>query len=61
LVASLTNVTALEAGGRHTCAISMLAGGSSSARSLYCWGEGSAGELGSGTTDRSTPVLTTTP
>jgi len=61
-VGSLANVSVLEAGGRHTCAITTLAGGSASARSLYCWGEGSAGELGNGTTsDRSDPVLVTLP
>jgi alpha-tubulin suppressor-like RCC1 family protein len=46
-VSNLANVTAISAGGLHTCAIS---GGIA-----YCWGSNVSGEVGTGTT---TPSLT---
>jgi len=49
-VSGLVGVTAISAGGDHTCAF--LAGGTA-----YCWGSGGNGELGDGTTtDSTTPV-----
>jgi alpha-tubulin suppressor-like RCC1 family protein len=53
-VPGLTGVTALAAGGAHTCAV--LSGGT-----VECWGEGSSGELGNGMMSASaTPVVVST-
>lgn len=41
--------TAVAAGGFHTCAIGM-------SGALYCWGNGSAGQLGSGQSQSALPV-----
>jgi alpha-tubulin suppressor-like RCC1 family protein len=47
-----SGVTAIAAGGHHTCAIKSGA--------LYCWGHNAHGQLGDGTTtDRNTPVAVT--
>jgi alpha-tubulin suppressor-like RCC1 family protein len=53
-VPGLTGVTALTAGGAHTCAV--LTGGT-----VECWGEGGNGELGNGMmSDSATPVAVST-
>jgi len=56
-VSGLTGVTLLASGRYQICALGSVGGNAS----LYCWGSNTAGQLGDGTTNSSSPPVSTYP